>query len=93
MTTDLHRAGHHSPGAALLWLAPAAIVASAALALLPGPAPLSMPTDDPPARVPVAPATPVVEDAAWQIDHAAVDWAALDAEPDPSPMSVAAYGD
>ena len=39
-----------------------------------------------------APAVPMAAGHAPHIDHSAVDWEKVPAAPDPSPLSVAAYG-
>jgi hypothetical protein len=91
MTTALHTDKPHPTHAALLWLVPAAVFAAWLLALVPAPAPVALPSNDWAAPVFAEAVAPTHAGAAWQPDHSAIDWAALDAAPDPSPMSVAAY--
>jgi hypothetical protein len=71
---------------------PAAVIAAMLLVLLPAPAPVaSLASGEaaPPSAV-AAPPAPTV--AAWQPDHSALDGSRVEAAPDASPMSVAAYG-
>lgn len=106
MTTELRAHRPHPLHAALPWLVPTAVTAAMLLALLPAPMPVTSvvsvasvaslasvasPTRGaavPPSAFPVPPAS---TGAAWRPDHSAVDWSQLEAAPDPSPMSVAAY--
>jgi hypothetical protein len=93
MTTELRAHRPHPLHAALPWLVPTAVIAAMLLALRPAPMPVTSVTSvasvASPARGAVVP--PASTGAAWRPDHSAVDWSQLEAAPDPSPMSVAAY--
>lgn len=89
MTSNLRSADIKPTRKALPWLMAVAFALAVALVVSfaspppPGAQPVAGAAADPPAASTALIARP--------IDHSAVDWDALPAEPDPSPLSVAAY--
>jgi hypothetical protein len=90
MTPNLRNISPSPAGAALLWLL--TVVLSLSLLMLASV--VSWPLQAQPAHDdrPADAAPPASVGTEWGIDHGRVDWDAIEASPDPSPLSVAAYG-